>query len=809
MLDDNPDSHPSATTTGGTTGTTSGGTAAGSSMGGEMGSSAGMASGSTTGTTSGGTTTGSTTGGTTGTTSGDPAASSSTSTTSSTSSSPADTTSGSETTGGLAADMSMGGMDPATTAAAAGAFSSPGAWDTGSAIGPTLAQQSLAQQASDFAGSMFGGGPGLSTSSYGGLSPEGVAHLDGLNPADRAVVDSALSGAGQMPSANAATGVTGYGMPSTLSPSFQSPTDMGSAAVQAMGYSPDTTNLQQMANAAEQAYGLPQGMLGALIQQESGWNPQAAAPTSSAKGLTQLISGTARQMGVTNPFDPMQSIFGGAHYLDNQMTTFGSPEAALGAYYAGPGNFAQSGFAYDPGPGAPSAGQYADAIMSHIGTPSGPGSSYSQGSQIAANIDPTRAQEIPNPTGFDPQAAQVSALSQAMQVDPESMFINAAPTLPQTAATTLSSAGNLAQTLFGGASGVTSYPAQQTSTAAPGSGVTSYPAQQSGLALSPLSPASLSPLDPAAVPASPTRSVMPSYETPDFPIGQTPPMAGQTAVPGTTSSPATADSQGAPAMAGGSLSPVGYNARTQAPVDAGKAPAVQSGVVPSAPGRAVPATPLDSTALQPVPGGTPPSAASPTITPASSIEEPSGVQPGLSAPSTGEKAPAPKDQERVPKEVPLPSNVAETTPPAATAPSTGGWSIGGIIDAGKKKATELASTPEAQKIAQAWDYGKTHPGTLQMAASLFGGGPGYQPSDQGPVGQPTNWAQGGFQSGGSLGAGRSDMSMKASKSPDGKGEIPTKPDGSVDVDKLIAMIFGDDPSMGGFQPTINQGKGLA
>ncbi len=47
---------------------------------------------------------------------------------------------------------------------------------------------------------------------------------------------------------------------------------------------------------------------------------------------------TARSLGVTNPFDPVQSINGGAKYLRQQLDTFGGDvRKALAAYNAGPG----------------------------------------------------------------------------------------------------------------------------------------------------------------------------------------------------------------------------------------------------------------------------------------------------------------------------------------------------------------------------------------------------------------------------------------------------------------------------------------
>ena len=92
----------------------------------------------------------------------------------------------------------------------------------------------------------------------------------------------------------------------------------------------------EMVLAAAAANQLPAALLSAVIQHESNFDPKAKSP-KGAGGLMQLMPDTAREMGVTDVYDPQSNIQGGAKYLKRMMTLFGNDIAlAVAAYNAGP-----------------------------------------------------------------------------------------------------------------------------------------------------------------------------------------------------------------------------------------------------------------------------------------------------------------------------------------------------------------------------------------------------------------------------------------------------------------------------------------
>ncbi len=111
-------------------------------------------------------------------------------------------------------------------------------------------------------------------------------------------------------------------------------------------------------------YDISPTLLEAVVWQESRWNVAAISPVG-ARGLAQLMPGTARQLGV-DPADPMANLEGGARYLRMQLDAFGGDiERALAAYNAGPARVQKAGGV----PAIRETQMYVASIMSHLTDP--------------------------------------------------------------------------------------------------------------------------------------------------------------------------------------------------------------------------------------------------------------------------------------------------------------------------------------------------------------------------------------------------------------------------------------------------------
>ncbi len=102
-----------------------------------------------------------------------------------------------------------------------------------------------------------------------------------------------------------------------------------------------TVDLDAVFQKASDTFHVPAALLKAVAKAESNFDPTAESH-AGAQGIMQLMPGTAKALGVTNAFDPVQNIMGGAKYLSQQLERYGGDTVlALAAYNAGPGNVAK------------------------------------------------------------------------------------------------------------------------------------------------------------------------------------------------------------------------------------------------------------------------------------------------------------------------------------------------------------------------------------------------------------------------------------------------------------------------------------
>lgn len=116
--------------------------------------------------------------------------------------------------------------------------------------------------------------------------------------------------------------------PQTMASSAVSPTQ--SALIEGLV-------IEKNIHTAARKYELPPELLRGVIRAESNYQVRAVSH-AGAQGLMQLMPGTAKELGVDNPFDIEQNINGGARYLRKMLDKFdGDIKLALAAYNAGPG----------------------------------------------------------------------------------------------------------------------------------------------------------------------------------------------------------------------------------------------------------------------------------------------------------------------------------------------------------------------------------------------------------------------------------------------------------------------------------------
>lgn len=175
------------------------------------------------------------------------------------------------------------------------------------------------------AAAALSGGPAQASELYSYVDEDGVLHLTNVREAARGRGWRVYEGSGP----------EGFG--------GKRPVVIELEGRERVAYPVDVTDYDDLFREAARHYRLPFAFLKAVAKVESNFDPRAVS-RADAKGLMQLIDATAKRMRVSDPFDPRQSIFGGARYLRHLANAFdGDLVRTTAAYNAGPERVVRAG----------------------------------------------------------------------------------------------------------------------------------------------------------------------------------------------------------------------------------------------------------------------------------------------------------------------------------------------------------------------------------------------------------------------------------------------------------------------------------
>ena len=177
--------------------------------------------------------------------------------------------------------------------------------------------------------------------------------------------------------------------------------------------------LCRLIEGSAKARGLPVPFLTRLIWRESAFRVTAVSPVG-AQGVAQFMPGTARERGLTDPFDPEQAIPHAAHLLADLNRQFGNLGLAAAAYNGGPGRVS----AWLAGTGGLPT-ETRNYVLAITGSPAEawrPGAAIEmpEGDAPSAKAGSTKAGSTKNPESKDAEAKTPESQAAEPKVESES-----------------------------------------------------------------------------------------------------------------------------------------------------------------------------------------------------------------------------------------------------------------------------------------------------------------------------------------------------------------------------------------------------
>lgn len=182
------------------------------------------------------------------------------------------------------------------------------------------------------------------TQGYGSLPPAAQEALAALPPS---AAGAQARTYGALPAETApATPAPVVSQP-VYQPTLYSPPDgvetMAPRAQAALLERNNRQKLDELVGKTARKEGLDPALVKAVVTAESDFDPYAQSG-AGAMGLMQLMPETAKDLGVTNPWDPQQNVEAGTRYLKSMLDRFGGDlNRALSAYNWGPNNVEKGG----------------------------------------------------------------------------------------------------------------------------------------------------------------------------------------------------------------------------------------------------------------------------------------------------------------------------------------------------------------------------------------------------------------------------------------------------------------------------------